>query len=365
MYYIFSSLLQANGKFYLAAAVSLPSSIVSILYLVTISKKFGAYGLTFSTLSGFFLQAAFLLPALKNTKFRFKISFDFKNEDMLKIFKVVAPVIVGVCAYQINMLTNNSIAFSYDPQRYIVLNNAQNLGIQIVMTIVLAIASVVYPKLSVDAAKEDNIGFKNNLVTTLNGMILLLVPLSFAFYMFSYEIMDLIYGYGKFTKEFLLLGSDVFKMYSFAFLGIGFKEITDRAFYAVKNTKTSAYNGVIIMVSNIILSLILVKYMGLSGIAVAYSTASLIGGINILILFKAKTKKLLIKPLIVTFIKSLVACFIMAFAVIFVKNIGFGEGKINLILKLTASGICGVTVYALMLIVLRTKEVINFLKRGN
>lgn len=365
MYYIFSSLLQANGKFYLAAAVSLPSSIVSILYLVTISQKFGAYGLTFSTLLGFFLQAAFLVPALKKTEFKFKLSFDFKNEDMLKIFKVVAPVIVGVCAYQINMLTNNSIAFSYDSQRYIVLNNAQNLGIQIVMTIVLAIASVVYPKLSSDAAKNDDSSFKNNLVSTLSGMILLLVPLSFAFYIFSYEIMDLIYGYGKFTEEFLLLGSDVFKMYSFAFLGIGFKEITDRAFYAVKNTKTSAYNGVVIMVSNIILSIILVKYMGLSGIAIAYSIASLIGGINILVLFKVKTKKLPIKPLIIAFIKSLFACIIMAIAVNFIKNIGFGEGKINLILKLMASGVCGVIVYALALIVLKTKEITIFLKRGN
>ncbi len=365
MYYIFSSLLQANGKFYLAAAVSLPSSIVSILYLITISDNYGAYGLTFSTLFGFFIQAAFLVPALKKTGFKFRISFDFKNEDMLKIFKVVAPVIVGVCAYQINMLTNNSIAFSYDSERYIVLNNAQNLGIQIVMTIVLAIASVVYPKLSLDAAKDDNKSFENNLVTTLNGMILLLVPLSFAFYIFSYEIMDLIYGYGKFTEEFLILGSDVFKMYSFAFLGIGFKEITDRAFYAVKNTKTSAYNGVVIMVSNILLSIILVKYMGVSGIAVAYSIASIIGGLNILILFKVKTKKLSIKPLIIAFIKSLVSCAIMALAVNFIKNIGFGEGKINLILKLGASGICGVIVYALSLLVLRTKEITNFLKRGN
>lgn len=365
MYYIFSSLLQANDKFYLAAAVSLPSSIVSILYLTTISEKYGAYGLTFSTLLGFFLQAAFLIPALKNTGFKFKLSFDFKNEDMLKIFKVVAPVIVGVCAYQVNMLTNNSIAFSYDSDRYIVLNNAQNLGIQIVMTIVLAIASVVYPKLSLDAARDDNKTFSENLITTLNGMILLLVPLSFAFYIFSYEIMDLIYGYGKFTEEFLILGSDVFKMYSFAFLGIGFKEITDRAFYAVKNTKTSAYNGVVIMVSNILLSIILVKYMGLSGIATAYSLASVIGGINILILFKAKTKKLFIKPLFVALVKSLIACIVMAFAVNFIKNIGFGEGKINLILKLGASGVCGVLVYALMLIVLKTKEITKFLKRGN
>ena len=108
-----------------------------------------------------------------------------------------------------------------------------------------------------------------------------------------------------------------------------------------------------------------VSEMGLSGIAVAYSLASLTGGLNILILFKLKAKKLSVKPLFITLIKSLIACSVMAIAVIFVKSIGFGEGKINLILKLMASGVCGVIVYALSLIVLRTKEITNFLKRGN
>ncbi|MBE7020050.1 MAG: murein biosynthesis integral membrane protein MurJ [Ruminococcaceae bacterium] len=365
LYYIFSSLLQANNKFYLAAMVSLPSSIVSILYLVFFSSEWGIYGLTFVTLLGFFLQAAFLVPSLKATAFKFKLSFSYKNEDMFKIFRVVAPVIVGVCAYQINMLTNGSIAFSYDPERYIVLNNAQNLGIQIIMTLVLAVSSVIYPKLSELSAKGNKEDFKTQLTTTLSSIILLLIPLSFAFYMFSYEIMDLIYGYGKFTKEYLLLGSDVFKMYSFAFLGIGFKEICDRAFYSLNNTRTSAYNGVVIMAVNIILSFILVKPLGLPGIAVAYSIASLTGGINILILFRIKNNRLEIKKLISAFFKSLIACIIMAAAVYFIKGIDFGDGKINLILKLLLSGAVGVIVYALSLLVLKTKEINILLKRGN
>ncbi len=364
LYYIFSSLLQANNKFYLAAMVSLPSSITSILYLVLLSDKWGIYGLTFATLFGFFLQAAFLVPSLKATKFSFRLSFNYNNEDMFKIFKVVAPVIVGVCAYQINMLTNGSIAFSHDPERYIVLNNAQNLGIQIIMTLVLAIASVIYPKLSSHAAKGNDEDFKTNLTTTLNSMILLLIPLSFAFYMFSYEIIDLIYGYGKFTEEYLILGSDVFKMYSFAFLGIGFKEICDRAFYSLNNTKTSAYNGVVIMAVNIILSFILVKPLGLPGIAVAYSIASLVGGINILVLFRLKNNKITVKALFITLIKSVISCIIMAVAVYFIKGIDFGDGKINLILKLLLSGAAGVIVYALSLTVLKTKEIYTILKRG-
>ncbi len=365
LYYIFSSLLQANNKFYLAAMVSLPSSIVSILYLVFFSGYGGIYGLTFATLFGFFLQAAFLVPSLKATRFKFRPSFNYKNEDMFKIFKVVAPVIVGVCAYQINMLTNGSIAFSYDSERYIVLNNAQNLGIQIIMTLVLAVASVIYPKLSSYAAKGNTEDFKKHLTTTLNSMILLLTPLSFAFYMFSYEIIDLIYGYGKFTEEYLILGSNVFKMYAFAFLGIGFKEICDRAFYSLKNTKTSAYNGVVIMAVNIILSFILVKPFGLPGIAIAYSIASLTGGINILILFKAKNNKIELKALAVTLIKSLISCVIMIAAVYFIKDIDLVSGKMNIILKLLLSGAVGVIVYAASLALLKTKEINNLIKRGN
>lgn len=363
LYYVFSGVLQANDKFYLAAMVSLPSSFVSILYLILFADSYGAYGLTVATVIGFFLQAAILVPALKSTRYEFRLSFNYRNEDMYKIFKVVAPVIVGVCAYQINMLTNNSIAFSYDSERYIVLNNAQNLGIQIVMTIVLAIASVIYPKLSSDIARNDKKAFSDNFTSTLNSMVLLLIPISFVYYIFSYEIMDLIYGYGKFTNEYISLGSGVFKMYSFSILGIGFKEITDRAFYAMKNTKTSAYNGVVIMVINIILSIILVRYFGLMGIAMAYSAAAFIGGINILVQFKIKYNVLSVKSLLVAVLKSLISCVVMTVLLYFVKNLNFGEGKINLILKLGACGIIGVVTYGIMLIVLKTKEITG-LKKG-
>lgn len=365
LYYVFSGLLQANDKFYLVAMVSLPSSIVSIIYLLWGADKFGTHGLTFATVFGFFLQAAILVPALGSTEFKFRISFDYKNEDMYKIFKVVAPVIVGVCAYQINMLTNGSIAFSYDSERYIVLNNAQNLGIQVVMTIVLAIVSVIYPKLSENAAKGDMKLFSDNLTGTLNAMILLLVPVSFVYYIFAPEIMDLIYGYGKFTEEYIKLGASVFAMYSFSIIGIGFKEVIDRAFYALKNTKTSAYNGVLIMIVNILLSIVLVKYFGLPGIAIAYSAAALIGGINILILFKIKNKSLSLKPVVITLIKAIIGCIVMSIAVYFIRIIDFGEGKINLILKLGVSAIVGIITYGAMLLIMRTKEIYGlFIKKG-
>lgn len=365
LYYIFSGILQANGKFFLAASVSIPSSMCSMLYIMTLSEKFGIHGLVFATLAGYFVQAAILVPVMHKTGWRFRFSFSYKNEDMYKIFAVIAPVIVGICAHQVNILANSSIAFRYDVENYVVLNNAQNLGVQIVLTMTLAVASVVYPKLSFFSAKEDKQSFADCLVATMDGIILLLVPLSFGFFIYGETFIDLIYGYGKFTPENVKLGGSIFSIYAVGILGLGFKEITDRAFYARKNQKESAYNGVVIMAVNIILSIILVKPFGLKGIALAYSVAALTGGINIIVRFRKKYNDLPAKPLMVTFLKAVVSSIVMTVVIcVLRKGISFPESKAGVFLEICVPAAMGMVVYALMLILLKTKEINNFLKRS-
>lgn len=362
MFYIFSGILQANGKFYLAAAVSIPSSVITMVYILSSSDKFGMHGLVVATLIGFFAQMAILIPALSKTDYRFSPSFKYNNPDMKRIFSVVAPVIVGICAHQINILTNSSIAFRHDAENYIVLNNAQNLGVQIVLTMVLAIASVIYPKLSEMAAKKEDEKFSDCLTSTLNSIILLLIPLSFGFFMLGHKFIDLIYGYGKFTSENVALGGSVFALYAVGLLGLGFKEITDRAFYARKNTKVSAWNGVLIMALNIAFSIVLVRFFGLKGIAFAYSVAAILGGINIIWQYTRRFPDIKVKSLFVTVLKALVASAFMAVVLNFVKNISFGGSKISVLLSLMVSGVSGVVVYGIALILLRTEEVKNILK---
>ncbi len=363
LYYIFSGILQANGKFYLAAAVSIPSSMVTMSYIILLSDKYNVSGLVFATLIGYFVQAAILVPALRTTDYRFSLSFDYNNSDMKRIFKVVAPVIVGICAHQINILTNSSIAFRHDAENYIVLNNAQNLGIQIVLTMVLAISSVIYPKLSDLEAKKNEKEFSKLLTATLNGIILLLIPLSFGFYIFGEKFIDLIYGYGKFTSENVALGGSVFSLYALGILGLGFKEITDRAFYARKNTKVSAYNGVFIMIINIVLSIVLVKYFGLKGVAFAYSVAAFLGGINIIIQFSKRYNDIKIKSLVITAIKTIVAALVMTAVLMFIKDINFGSSKIAAFAGLLVSAAAGVFVYALALLPMYLKDIKKFIKQ--
>ena len=103
-------------------------------------------------------------------------------------------------------------------------------------------------------------------------------------------------------------------------------------------------------------------YLGLPGIALSYSIASLVGGINILIRFKKKYNNLNLKAILNTLVKSFVSCVVMAFLVSLIKELDFGGGKINLLLKLGVSGVVGVVVYSAMLVILRTKEIKAFLR---
>ncbi|MCI8485454.1 MAG: hypothetical protein HFH41_14120, partial [Lachnospiraceae bacterium] len=216
--YIFSGVLQSHNHFYVAAMISLPSSLVNVGYMLLFSRFFGVWGLTVAALLGFFVQAVFLLVPLKRMGFGLGVSCQWKNEDIKRIFVMTAPVIIGVCAYQINLLTNSAIAMAYDAEKYIVLNNMQNLGVQIVMTLVLAVMSVVYPKLSLLVAQKDRKGFYDYFTTAINSLILLLLPISFAFAVLSPQIVDAVYGYGEFGSADVMLGAGVFALYGISVL---------------------------------------------------------------------------------------------------------------------------------------------------
>ena len=363
--YILSGVLQAKGDFFSPAMISLPSSIVNIIYIILLSKFFGIYGLVVSTLTGFFVQAVYLIGPLYKKKFKLRPSFDFKNPDITRVFKLTAPVLIGVAAYQINILTNNAIAFSYNSEKFVVLSNVQNLGIQIVLTLVLASTSVIYPMLTSCAVKKDYIGFSSGLNTAVNMATCVLVPIGIAFYVLSNQIVDIVYGYGKFGPEDVSLGANLFSIYALCVVGIALKEICDRSFYAINNTKIPAYNGLLIMVINIALSFILVKPYGFAGIAAAYSIAALIGGFTVYGLIIKKIKANIFKSFIKTFLKAAASGVVMALVIkliIYIQKLYIPlAGKFAELVCLFVIAVVGAICYFIMLYILKTKELSDIL----
>ena len=356
--YIFQGMLQSEGVYGWPAFVSVPSSVVIILYVLLLSDRFGVTGLLVTTLIGLALQVLILVPPLIKKGYRYKPSFSLRDPDIIRAGKMTLPVLLGASSYQLNMFFNINMIANFDGM-VTLLTFVQNLILNMVLAFVYSITAVLYPKLTELVSTNRMDEYRKTLGNVLNSVILLLVPITFGLLCMRTELLDLITKWGKIDSADVEKASILIAMYSIGIIGIGLKEILDRAFYSLKETRVSAVNGFIIMVINIVLSLILVRSMKAYGIPLAYSIASLSGSVILLSLLRKRVGNYLQSTLSV-FLKSLAASAIMSASVLgtsrFVSQF-FGDSLASRLMKLFVPVFIGVLIYAIMLLILRVEAV--------
>lgn len=352
--YIFQGILQSRGRYGWPAFVSVPSSLIVIAYVFLLSDRYGVTGLLIATFLGLSTQALILIPPLIAAGFRYKPSFDLRDPDIRKAAKMTVPVLIGVSAYQLNMFYNTTMIAGFENMTTL-LTYVQNLVLYMVLAFVYSVTAVLYPKLTESYAAGREEEYKQTLSSTLSSVFALLVPVTFGLMAVREPLLDLIAGWGRFTAEDVRKAALIMLLYAIGILGIGAKEILDRAFYACGDTMTPAICGFIIMFVNISLSLILMRFMGPYGIPLAYSAASLVGLAALLFLLRRKVG--VFAPGLGTDTgKCFLAGIVMFLAVwgtgLLTNRVFAGDALLHKIVRLGLPVLIGVTVYALAALLL-------------
>jgi len=368
--YIYQGVLQSHDRYRSAALVNLPSGIMIILYTIFLSDRFGVTGLLIVTALGLFMQFAVLIIPAWRAGFKAKPVFDLKDPDLIQAGKMTVPIILGASAYQFNMFFNGTMMTNVAPNSVSLFNFVQNLILSSVMTMVLAITSVMYPTLTKYAASDDTEGFKRTLSTTMGGIVFLLAPLSVGLIVLRTPFLSLISEYGNVTAENVATEAGFLLMYCLCIVFLGLKEITDRAFYSLKTTRISAITGVVIMAVNIVVGFVLSKYtpLGANGIPLAYSIAAISGTMFLIVNLRRRIGRFGF-ALGETVIKSIVSAAVMGAAVFGVyylmRDMTLGGVVVSRALRVLLPTGCGVVVYFILSIILRTPPlgaVLNKLK---
>lgn len=196
--------------------------------------------------------------------------------------------------------------------------------------------------------------------------MLLLIPITVGFIVVRTPLLQLIANWGKITETDIQRAATIIIMYAVGIVGIGAKEILDRAFYAIKDTKTPAINGFVVMGVNISLSLLLIKLIGAYGIPLAYSVSCVTGTVVLLICLNRKIGNYL-QGFLKKFLQGGVSAVIMGVAVysavLFMQNHFNGNGIGERIITLVVPTVIGVVVYAIMLLVLRVDVAVDAVKK--
>lgn len=365
---VLSGVLQSHKKFAIPAAMAIFSNIIVMIYLIFFATTYGVKGLIVSVIVGHFLEVLIHIPKYRNLGYGYKFVLNLKDNSIKRISVLIIPVIIGTSISQINLLIDRMLATTVGVGAMATMNFANKLNLFIYTVFSLAISTVIYSNLSTLYAKEDYEGYKKTLIKAINAINLIMIPATVGMIILRIPIVNLIFKRGAFNDEAAIRTASVMLFYSFGIAAYGLRDLLNRAFYSIKDTKTPMINSAIGIFINITINFILVKHMGINGLALATSISAITT--TILLIYSLNKKlNLDIRKIYTSFTKILFSSIIMGFMVFIIYNFlikSIGANSQGQLMGVIISSILGGVVYYITVYFLGIEEVdyiIDIVKR--
>ncbi|MDN7241680.1 murein biosynthesis integral membrane protein MurJ [Planococcus sp. N028] len=351
---IFKAFLQVYDSFFISTMIGIPVSMV-VIVSIALSYSSNVVVIIIGYVLATFIQFLILLMHAYRKGYRYKFVLDLKDKNIRKIIIIAIPVIIGTSVEQINTVVDRSIASHISIGGISALEYANALNGFVLAVVVASIYTVLFPLLSKKAANSDIVGLKLVLSDVIIGLMVLVIPATIGFITLSEQIVTMLYGRGAFDKEAIIMTANALFYYSIGLIGYALRDVVISVFYSLHDSKTPMINAAIAMVMNIILNIILSKYMGISGLALATSISAILCTALLIRSLKLKIGSLGFKNILVAFIKIIIASIIMGFIVkvLFSFLLLYINSNFSLIVAITISALS----YFIFIYFMNIKEV--------
>jgi putative peptidoglycan lipid II flippase len=262
-------------------------------------------------MAGGFVQFAFQLPSF--FKNRYKLGFDttFSHPGLKKMSILLIPATLALSVSQINIVVSNILA-SFLPSGSITYLFYSMRLIQFPIGIFgVAMGMAVLPTLSEHAVKRDFDKLREDFSFALRLLFFISVPAMAGLIALREPIVNLLFQRGQFDYTATKGTAEALLFYSIGIWSIVGVRIVTATFYSMQDTRTPVKVAVAGMVSNLILSLILMGPLKHSGLALANTLAS---GINFTLLFfflRRKLKRVDTRRILHSFVKIIFSSSVM------------------------------------------------------
>jgi len=330
-------------------------------------------GITVSAFLYFLLQLSFTLKHLKN----YKPHIIINDKDFKIMMKLAIPSLLTSTLMQVNMIVSKSYTTLYSKGSLSALELANKTWQMPLGIIAQAIGVAVLPGLSALFVKKKYDEYGNRLNTSLGLVLFLGIPSAFAFAVFSESIVQLIFNFdNSLTRENIQLTGAILTFYSVALIAQSVNTIMNRAYYSTKNSTIPFTAGSVSIIINFILAYSITMYtnIGVKGVALAYSTATILNMIILTSNFKKRVPNYKISKNFPKYIKMIMASTVMAIVVYVLDKyvmltVFNGEiiniSKLNQLLWVMVVVIVGVIIYLILSYVFKIEECVDIVNNIN
>ncbi|HHV59786.1 MAG TPA: murein biosynthesis integral membrane protein MurJ [Clostridiaceae bacterium] len=308
MAFTFVGILQSYDEFNVPAAISLASNIIVILYLVFLNNRFGIYGLAFAMVAGWAAQAIIQIPSLFKKGYKYRPVLNLQNPGIKKAGLLFLPFLVSTWVQPVNAMVNIHLAsWLNDGKAVVALDYANRVYIIVVGVFTYALSNLIFPSLSRTRASENNQQFEAIMKSSLRVVLYFITPLMAGFIVLREPIIRLIYERGAFDRYSTGLTATALLFYSVGMLGFAVQEIMNKAYFARQDARTPMKVSIGGIILNFVLSVVLSRYMGLSGIALAASITAIAMAVTFVSFMRKVCKGIVNRKLLGDSVKILIA----------------------------------------------------------
>jgi putative peptidoglycan lipid II flippase len=273
---VVTGILNSYQQFTVPAIAPLLYNLAIIAAAIFLAPIMGVEGLAVGVAIGSMAHLVVQLPNLAKVGQRYDLTIGLGHPGVRRVALLMGPRMLGLAAGQLNFLVSTVLASGLPEGSLTAYNYAFQLSQIPVGVVGVSIAVALFPTLSQDAALGRIGEIRRQVANAVRVLVFVAAPLMAIMIVLREPLTSVFYQYGLFSQAATDRTASTLLFFAIGLVGHIVVHVLTRAFYAMQDTRTPVAWAIVAVVINVPLMVALAGPMGVEGLALALSIASVL-----------------------------------------------------------------------------------------
>lgn len=345
---LFTGVMNSLKRFGLPAFATSLGSAGAIVFMFFFADSWGITSLAVGTVFGAFLSLAVLVPSLRKLGMQYVPRINRHLPGMKEVGMLVWPILIGSAVGKVSIFADQVLASTLEEGSISALNFAEKLFQLPLGLFVAGITIPIFPLLSQQVAAGEPDRLKETLGFGMRMIAFIMVPAAVGLIVLRGPVIALLFEHGAFAASDTSRTAWALLFYALGLFSYAGRDTLTRVFYAYQDTRTPVKISVAAVVLNIAVSLVLMRFLGVGGLALGTTIAMTVNMIVLMELLRRRLGPMGFGRLLRSFLRILAAAGVMGLAVWGMDGLladWVAVGNLGLGVRVGAGIAAGVVVY--------------------